>query len=512
MSAINNTNNVQNTPVNHSGSVRDASKSALASEVIAAGALANDKLEISEEEGRSDVLTGQEQRSPELEVPDQVNLTGYSAASADISDIDVITQSAGSNFLNLLTNASVGILTSDQSVRLEEHAETVTGADQYIDLLHGQGADTPKGKQAILAGLGLSQSQTESAAHLASGQDQTENLVVKYGSEANLSAAKSALKNHGYNDQQLHALLSLGSPQNGQQAVTALGQQGATANDALKALGFSDSQSQRLAQLLNSPAPQSNPELRNLYSSLGFQKGGLDVLFAAAEPGDLQQQNTILTSTTPGQLNGQAQSINDLSANPKAAPDKIVEQLFDIFMVMELLHELGVTQRKSAREQRAVHYEAAKQDTLAQADEMKKAAASRLTAGLISGVAKIGAGAVSGAASIKAMNVKGPNGPDAAANAQAKAAQSQAILAKGNATSQILTGAGEAASAGFNYQAGLHDAEVKIKEAEQKTNENAAQAASELLQTHQDQIKSMQSKFEEIMRGYYETLKTTTRG
>ena len=65
--------------------------------------------------------------------------------------------------------------------------------------------------------------------------------------------------------------------------------------------------------------------------------------------------------------------------------------------------------------------------------------------------------------------------------------------------------------AGMDYQAGMHQAQVKIHEAMQKTHDNAAQYESEFMNMQSDTVRTVQSKMDEIIRSWFETLKSTTR-
>lgn len=196
-------------------------------------------------------------------------------------------------------------------------------------------------------------------------------------------------------------------------------------------------------------------------------------------------------------LQANSTGLNLLSQN-NIFDQKILEQLVDIFAVMELLHEMSVTQRRNAREFRAVEYEAAKNEILHQADEMKKAALMTAIGGWVSAGTKIAGGIVQGGLAIKSGGA--PN---------QGAMQQQVALANG--VSQIVTASGDMVKAGMDYQAGMHQAQVKIHEAFQKIHDNAAQAESEFMNLHSDMIRTVQSKMDEIIRSWFETLKSTTR-
>lgn len=504
------TGSTQNTPVDYSGDPA-AMQRAESTEKVAAGHLDKENIRMADKKAQSDILAGQEPRIPNLDEPDDVKPTAMDAASADVNEVSEMTDNVEKEMVSLMENAKNGQLTPEQQAKLQEYAEQMEGAGEYIDNLHGRGVGTQEGKRSVLAGLGLSLSQIEDALSLANPDDK-QDLAAKFGGKANLQNIQSALKDRGFNDSQIEALLSFANPDDADNVLSSLHQAGSDTKSALKALGFSASQADRLMAVLNGQSPQGSPELRALYSQMGFDQAETDILFAIADPKALMEQDALLQSTSPGQLQAQAAMVQNLFTTGFVAADKVIEQLFDIFMVMELLHQMNAVARRNARESRSLEYDSAKLEILKQADEMKKAATNRLIGGLISGAAKIAAGAISGASAAGGMKAKTPNGADASSRAQAQAAASQAAIAKGNAVSQMVNGMGEMAQAGFNYQATLHDALQKEHEARQKTHENAAQSWSEMMQIHQDMVKTMQSKLDEIIRTWYETLKTTTRG
>ncbi|OED44873.1 hypothetical protein ACH42_06455 [Endozoicomonas sp. (ex Bugula neritina AB1)] len=506
--AVNQTGSTQNAPVDYRGA--GTPEGVVSSGKVASGALGKENMRLAEQKAESDVLMGQEPRIPNLDEPREVMPSAMDAASTDVNDVSEMTEAAAKEMISLMKNAKAEELTPEQQARLQEYGNIMEGAGNYIDNLHGKGVGLAEGKRSVLAGLGFSQSQMEALLSLANPDGNS--LASLHGGTATLQAKQTVLKDLGFSDSQIEALLSLASPDEAGNGLASLHQAGSDPKKALQALGFSSGESDRMVAMLNGQSPQGSSELRALYLQMGYNDAEIDVLFSAADPKSLQQQDSLLMSSTPGALQAPAASVQNLYSTGFVAADRVIEQLFDIFMVMELLHQMNVTSRRNARESRSMEYDAAKQEVLAQAEEMKEAAMNRLVGGIISGAAKIAAGAISGASAAGGMKGKTEAGADASSRAQSQAAASQASIARGNALAQVVNGAGEMGQAGFNYQASMHDAMQKEHEAYQKTHENAAQSWSEMMQLHQDMVKTVQSKMDEIIRTWYETLKTTTRG
>ena len=217
-----------------------------------------------------------------------------------------------------------------------------------------------------------------------------------------------------------------------------------------------------------------------MLAQIGFNEEAAEIVLTNANPAAVKQQDSLIKGTNAeqiAQLQSLAQSTSAFATGGSYSAG-VVEQLADIFMVLELLHEMSVQSRRTSREYRSAQYDAAKQEILNQADEMKKAAVHTLVAGVVSGAAKVAAGAVSAAGAFGGAKGKAPAGADATAQSQAQSAAMQQSIQKATAVSQMVQGAGDMAAAGFNYQATLHSAKQKEHEAYQKSHDNAAQSAS----------------------------------
>ena len=511
MSQVGQSGSTQNAPVDYS-SQAGAAKGLESLDRVGSGDLDSKNLRLADQKAQSDVLRGQQQRIPQLDQPDDVMPTSLESANTEVAEISKTTDAAVKSMVELLENAKNGTLSPEQQQRIGQHMDSTKGAASYISNLHGQGIGTAEGKRSVLAGMGFNQSQLDALLSLANPDDAGNPLASMHGGQAALQGKQSALSSMGFSDSQIEALLSLANPDDGN-ALASTHQAGSNPKGALQALGFSSGQADRLVALLNGQSPQGSAEQRALLTQMGYSDAEIDVMLSAADSKSLSQQNAVIKGTTAEQAQElQAAANPNIFSTGNIAADKIVEQLFDIFMVLELLHEMNVNSRRNAREQRSLEYDAAKQEILAQADEMKKAAVHRLVGGVIAGAAKIAAGAISGAGALAGPKANSSAGADATAQSQAQSAALQRSMQSATAVSQMVSGAGDMAAAGFNYQASLHDAKQKEHEAFQKTHDNAAQSWSEMMQLHQDMVKTVQSKMDEIIRTTFETLKSLTRG
>ena len=508
MSQVGHTGSTQNTQVDYSSQAAGPAGSQEVDEV-SAGDLDGQNIRFSREDTRNEVLKGQQVRAPELEVPDDVKPTHLESANSDIGDVSKLTDKALNNTSELIKNARNGTLPPEQQATLKERSETLRGAADYLTGISGKNVTAGEGKKAVLAGLGFNQSQLDALLSLANPDNDGNTLAPLHGGAAALQGKKDALKAQGFSDSQIDALQALAAPGDEGNALQSTHQAG---SKGVRVPGFSPEQSERLMALLNGKTAGTE-EQKNLLKQMGYSDAEADVMLATADPRMLKQQGILMDETGQGQIDALMQAANAANVLSTGSPvgDRILKQLADIFVVLELLHQMSVQGRRTARESRAMEYDAAKAEVLKQAGEMRKAAINTLVAGVVTSTAKIAAGAISmaGAAGGKS---NAPKGADANTQAQAQAAATQASLQKASAVSQMVSAGGEVAGAGFNYQAQEHQARQKEHEAFQKTHDNAAQSESEWMQLQQDMVKTVQSKMDEIIRTWFETLKTTTRG
>ncbi|MFK0570978.1 hypothetical protein [Endozoicomonas sp.] len=481
-------------------SILEAGKAA-AKDKVSAGQLAGDNIRVSSQEAQSAALRGSQAQRPELDTPQDLSPAQMEAANAQMAEVGELTDQALANTKELLTNILDGSVTPEQTARLQKHAASLQGASEYLENLQGKGLNTPQGKRSVLAAMGFNDAQLEALLSLANPDDANNALASLHGGQGVLDQKKSALRSLGFSDSQIDALLSMANPDEDGNGLVSLHQAGSNPKTALEALGFKGAQVDRLLALLSGQAKTAEfAEQQQLLTKMGFSDAEIETILLAGDPRLLKQQKALIQSSSPqtvSLLQANSTGLNLLSQN-NIFDQKILEQLVDIFAVMELLHKMSVAQRRSAREFRSVEYEAAKNEILNQAGEMKKAALLSAIGGWVSAGTKIAGGVAQGGLAMKSGNAQNQG-----------ALQQQVALANG--VSQVITASGDMVKAGMDYQAGMHQAQVKLHEAFQKTHDNAAQSESEFMNMHGEMIRTVNSKMDEIIRSWFETLKTTTR-
>lgn len=499
MSQVGHTGSTQNAPVDYSS--RAAALSGAESlDQVGKGDLDGENLRYSRQAGNNEVLKGQQLRAPVLDQPDDVKPTHLETANTDVGDISKLTEKAIKESESLLQNARNGTLTPEQQAKLKKHSSTLKDTAAFLSNVQGHNVGGAEGKRSALAALGFNQSQLDALLSMSDPDDAGNSLASLHGGQYALQGKKDALKSQGFSESQIEALLSLADPDDEGNSLLSTHQAGSGSNKAaLAQLGLNAGQAERIASLLNGQT-FGTQEQKELLKQMGFSEAEADVMLAAADPQSLKSQGALKGLSGADQvtqLQQLAQAANVLSTGSPVG-DNVLKQLADIFMVLELLHEMSVQSRRTARETRAAEYDSAKQAVLNQAGEMRKAAAMQLVAGVVSGTMKVAAGAVTMGG--------------AAGGGNQSAAQMQMNMQRATQISQMVSGTGDMIAAGFNYQASEHQARQKEQEAFQKTHENSAQSSSEWMQLQQDMVKTVQSKMDEIIRTWFETLKTTTRG
>ena len=481
---------------------REAAKAA-ARERVAAGHLNGDNIRVSSRDARSEALrqSGQNQ-GPNLDAPDDLSPVQMEKANSQMKEVSKLTDEALVSAKSMLNNVLDGKVPPEQQAKLQQHAKVLNGSGQYLETLaNGKGLDNAQGKRSVLAAMGFNDAQLEALMSLANPDDADNSLASLHGGQSTLDQKKSVLKSMGFSDSQIDALLSLANPDEDGNGLASLHQAGSSPKAALEALGFKGAQAERLLAMLNGQGKMAEfSGQAKLLAAMGFNDAQIETILQAGDPQLLKQQKALMQAADPNAaklLRANATGLNLLSQN-NIFDQKILEQLVDIFTVMELLHKMSVQQRRSARESRAVEYEAAKTEVLNQAEEMKKAALMSAVGGWVSAGTKIAGGVVQGGLAVKS-----------AAAPNQGAMQQQVALANG--VSQVITASGDMVKAGMDYQAGMHQAQVKIHEAMQKTHDNAAQYESEFMNMQSDTVRTVQSKMDEIIRSWFETLKSTTR-
>ena len=494
MSQVGSTGSTQQTQVNHNPNPA-ALHGSEALDEVARGNLDGDNIRYSRESAKNQVLQGQQNRAPVLDVPEEVRPTHLESANADLGEINEANQKALNTTSELAKAMKSGTLTADQQAQVQKHGDTLKGTAGYLNNLHGHNLGSAEGKRSVLAGMGFSQSQLDALTSMANPDDSGNSLASMHGGQAALQGKRDALSSMGFSESQIEAMLSMADPDDEGNSLMSTHQSGSGRSSSTN--GFSQAQMDRFMAAQNGQQFGTDAQ-KALLAKMGFSDSQANMVLAGANPSSLQAQGNLMQSTDASQvadLQAMAQAANTLSTGSPVG-DRVIQQLVDIFAVLELLHEMGVQGRRTARETRAIEYDAAKQEILNQAGEMRKAAIYTLAAGVASGTMKVASGAVA---------IGGSMSGGSAQQASVRMQQSTQV-------SQMVSGMGDLTAAGLNYQASEHQARQKEHEAYQKTHENNAQSASEWMQLQQDMVKTAQSKMDEIIRTWFETLKTTTRG
>lgn len=510
MSQIGQTGSTQDTQVDYR-SKAGALSGSQALEKVSAGDLDGQNIRFSREGAQNEVLKGQQSNAPQLESPGEIKPTYMESAKNEVGDVSKLTDKAVGSTLELMKNVRSRTLSPEQQAALEKHSETLQGTAEYLSSISGTNVSGAEGKRAVLAGLGFNESQMDALLLLTNPDDDGGSITSLHGGTVALQEKKEALKDQGFSEAQIKALLSVANPDSEGNSFASTRLDGSEPKSLLQSLGYSVAQSDRLMALLNGQAAGTE-EQKNLLKQMGLRDAEADVILSAADPKLLKQQGVLGSKQNAGQINAlqQAASAANVLSKGSSVGDAVLKQLADIFVVLELLHEMSVQGRRTARESRAMEYDAAKTQVLKQAEEIRNSATCTLVAGIVTGSMKMAAGAITIAGATAKTNVDPKL--DANSKAQAKAAGTQANVQKAAAISQMVSASGDMAGAGFNYEAAQHQAKQKEHEAHQKTHDNAAQSESEWMQLQQDMVKTVQSKMDEIIRTWFETLKTTTRG
>ncbi|MGB0359944.1 MAG: hypothetical protein ACPGEF_00820, partial [Endozoicomonas sp.] len=354
------------------------------------------------------IVSSRNEMAPQLETPSETSLPDLEFASAQVAQISKHIEESMKSTHALLANIVSGEVSPEQAARLQQHAASLLGTSEYLDNLRGEGLQTMGGKQNILAALGFS-------------------------------------------DSQIDALLSMANPEDQDNTLSSLHQSGAGAKEMLKAQGFQQQQIDKLLSLPNGTFDSNEfSEQVGLLQKMGFSDVEAATILSASDSLKVKEQKMLLESNTTEQrefLTSAGNAFNQMSVNQVFAP-QILEQLVDMFAVMELIHKMSVEQRRTARESRSLNYESAKQQILSQAEKMKEAAVKTAIGGYISAGTKVAAGVFQGAYAVKSGYA--PN--DGVRQQQ---------VAIGNALSSITQASGEVGKTAFDYQATMHQAEIK---------------------------------------------------
>ena len=331
-----------------------------ANQRISAGDLSGKNMSVSNRGAESSELQGTLLKSPVLDKPKNVNTGQMQNANDNVVQANKLTEKVFTDTRTLLGNIQTNNLTPEQVARLKKHAATLQGTSQYIDNMQGKGLNSSQGKRSVLAGMGFPILSSMRCYRSLVGMMQVIFLATLHGGAGMLNQKKAMLRQQGFNDSQIQALLSMANPQDGG-GLESLNKAN-NPNALLEALGFKGEQAERLITLLNNQnnTAQFAGQL-NLLKKMGFSEAQAEVIVLAGYPEMLNQQKKLMNSVTPAVselIKANATGFQLLAGN-KIFPEKVLEQLVDIYAILELLHEVSANGRALARQSRQLNYEAA---------------------------------------------------------------------------------------------------------------------------------------------------------
>ena len=485
--------NSHTTGANYNPNISSDNKKILNKDKISSGDLRGDNVNISDKDESVKPLLDKNKPVNKLDEP---NSKGGDVKNVDkeVSDIDIRTKKIDSVIKSLLTNIYSGSLTTEQKALLNEFSSKLTNSADYISFLQGDLSNQGTQLKSLFINIGVPVAYANDIMHLLDGNKIDESaLILNSGGEKAYNAKQKILEKLGLNSEQSKLLLML-APKDIDGSVLGKMEKAKTPSDVLKALGLNDDQVNKMLDVLDGKGNGT------FLMSLGVDKQYATILQSMVSPEKLLNQQVLgrLASTDAVSLLKANSEGLKMLADQKVFTPEITKQLVDIFSVMILFHEMGVSQRRFAREGRAAAYAAARNELLNQSKEMEKAAMSSMIGGFVSASTKIIAGAVQTRVAVKAGNA--PN-----------QAVMQQQTAYANGISQMISATGDMIKAGMDYQAGMHQAQIKVSESIQKGWENIAQSESEFLNMYQDLLRMMRTKIEEIDRAHIESLKSSTR-
>ncbi len=245
---------------------------------------------------------------------------------------------------------------------------------------------------------------------------------------------------------------------------------------------------------------QKDSSLTGLIGSEGsfnadFNKGQMTVML-----GNDTAQFNMVDGKAVATINGQPANLNQSELGA----------LSDFFVLMELFHEMGVSQRKFSREARNTTNAGIVSNIKQQADEQRKAAANQLVAGIASGAVKLASAGLSMAGSVKGMKA------DAATfkanpNAGAQMYQGGMISQKFSSIGQGFEASGEMGASGARYQASQHEARQTELRAGEKQLDHLKQTEQDQMQVAQDLLNKARETFAQVWAQVIQTQQNLAR-
>ncbi|MGI2026809.1 hypothetical protein [Endozoicomonas acroporae] len=450
----------------------------------------------------NDLNKAGQQAKPSLASPDDLSPNQMTNASKTLATLSKSTDEAMESTKQLFNNIQNGTVTKGETAKLKSQAAVLDDASSHMQLLSGKGVETSAGKRQVLAGMGgFQKTQLDNLEKLSTSKDIQTFLADQHGGAKGLDQKTAILRSLGFTDSQIKTMISLAPPDTDGSRLDMMRSAGSDTKAVLQALGFGADTAKGLAALLNGKLGQlGSAEQKQLLAKMGFGQEEIQVILQASNPTSLKNQSALMRNAPQGLsqfLMNSSKGMNLLAAGEAFADMKMLEQLVDIFAVMELLFKMSANQRAASRESRSIEQQAAKSEILNQAEEMKNAALMTAIGGWVSAGTKIISGGIQVGMSAKAGGLDQGN--------------MQRQVAIGNGLSQMTAASGDMIKAGTDYKAGMHQAQGKLHEANQRMHDSAAQSDTEFMNLHQDMVKTVISKMDEIIRSWFETLKSTTR-
>ena len=188
---------------------------------------------------------------------------------------------------------------------------------------------------------------------------------------------------------------------------------------------------------------------------------------------------------------------------PLTLSDEEVGTMNHFYTLMAVFHEMGVEQRQFSRQGRDMANKALVSKIKEQAQEQRSAAASRLTAGLVSGTVKVASGA---------MSMKGSwAGMKANAKAAPGTNPGEMVAQQWSAAGKMVEGLGEAGASVANYQASLSDAKVTDLRAQEENIRHLKQTEQDQMQVASDLSTKARDAYAQTFNQYMQTQSNITR-
>ena len=250
-------------------------------------------------------------------------------------------------------------------------------------------------------------------------------------------------------------------------------------------------------------------------------------------PGQNQQRQTSFTLAEPPPPPNE--SIKDDPETPPpgrgSSPNDVMTALgsltadmmqADMYTLMALMQQMAQQQRSSARELRNSEMQAQISTLQDAAQEIRNAAADRLTGAILSGVMQMAAGAIQigGAAmsfsrtsdALKDFKTSSTTGtPMTDQQLSGALGKANAFSTGADGASKIGTGFGQMLNATMEQQAAGHDADKATKEAGAKAHEAQTQQAGDLMQQMQDILRDIRDKLSAMEQSRIETTRGIAR-